>query len=184
MGTPRAFSEWSRWIAGCVAALAATHAFAQPIARDDAYSTPAGTPLSIADPGVLTNDSAAAGGGLDAMVVTNPSNGLLLFSAGGGLYYIPAGGFAGIDTFTYQAREAGTTLSNVATVTITVVAPNVPPVAADDAYTTNEGQRLNVNANSGVLANDTDANGNPLTAALVGGTASGTLTLQANGSFE
>jgi VCBS repeat-containing protein len=184
MGTPRAFSAWMGLLAGCAAVLATTHAFAQPIARDDSYSTPAGTPLSIADPGVLTNDSAAAGGGLDASVVTNPSSGILFFAAGGGFYYIPGGNFTGNDTFTYQAREAGTTLSNVATVTITVVAPNVPPVAADDAYTTNEGQPLNVNASNGVLANDTDANSNPLTAVLVAGAASGTLALQTNGSFE
>ncbi|HET7607548.1 MAG TPA: Ig-like domain-containing protein, partial [Gammaproteobacteria bacterium] len=184
MGTPRAFSAWMGMIAGCAAVLAGTHAFAQPIARDDSYSTPAGAPLSIADPGVLTNDSAAAGGGLDANVVTLPAHGLLLLGPGGGFYYAPGNGFTGTDTFTYQAREAGTTLSNVATVTITVVAPNVPPVAADDAYATNEGQRLNVNSSNGVLANDTDANGNPLTAALVTGVASGSLTLQANGSFE
>ena len=35
----------------------------------------------------------------------------------------------------------------------------------------------------GVLANDTDVDGNPLTAALVTGPAHGTLALNANGSF-
>jgi VCBS repeat-containing protein len=187
MRTPRAFSVW--WmglIVGCAAAMTASRAFAQPIARNDSFSTPQGTSITVADAGgVLVNDSAAAGGTLDAVLVTNVANGLLLFPSpgGGGFFYLPNAGFAGNDTFTYQAREFGATLSNVATVTISVVPPNVAPVAADDAYATNEGQTLNVNAASGVLANDTDANGNPLTAALVTGVASGTLTLQANGSF-
>jgi Big-like domain-containing protein/surface protein with Ig-like domain/putative Ig domain-containing protein/uncharacterized protein DUF11/VCBS repeat protein len=185
MRTPRAFSVW--WmglIAGCAAVLAAPRAFAQPIARDDSYSTTVATPVSITDAdGVLRNDSPAAGGSLDAVLVTNASNGLLLFAAGGGFFYLPNAGFAGNDTFTYQARESGATLSNTATVTISVVPPNVPPVAVDDSYATNEGQALNVNAANGVLANDTDGNGNPLTAVLVAGATSGTLTLNANGSF-
>ena len=187
MRTPRAFSVW--WvglIVGCAAALTASRAFAQPIARNDSFSVTQGTSITVADAnGVLVNDSAAAGGPLDAVLVTLASNGLLLFPSpgGGGFFYLPNAGFTGTDTFTYQARESGTTLSNVATVTISVVPPNVAPVAADDGYTTNENQTLNVAA-SGVLANDTDANGNPLTAALVSGVASGTLTLQADGSFS
>jgi VCBS repeat-containing protein len=171
-------------IVGCAAVLTVSRAFAQPLARDDAFSTTQGTSLSVANAnGVLANDSAAAGGTLDAVLVSNVSNGLLLFGGGGGFFYLPNAGFTGTDTFSYQAREAGTTVSNVATATITVVAPNVPPVAVDDGYSTNEGQALNVNAATGVLANDTDANGNPLTAVLVGGATSGTLTLNPNGSF-
>ena len=38
-------------------------------------------------------------------------------------------------------------------------------------------------AAKGVLANDTDADGNPLTAVLVSGPSHGTLVLNANGSF-
>jgi hypothetical protein len=173
-------------IVGCAAVLTASRAFAQPTASNDSFSTTQGTSLSVAHAnGVLVNDAAAAGGPLDAILVSNVSNGLLIFPSpgGGGFFYLPNAGFAGTDTFTYQARESGTTLSNVATATITVVPPNVPPVAVDDGYSTNEGQTLNVNAAGGVLANDTDANGHPLTASLVTGVASGTLTLQTNGSF-
>src|SRR6185503_8243448 len=129
---------------------------------------------------------AAAGGALDAVLITNALNGLLIFNAGGGFSYTPNAGFTGNDAFTYQAREGGTTLSNIATATISVVpvgGGNVAPVAAADAYATNEDQTLNVNASNGVLANDTDANGNPLTAVLASGVSSGTLTLEPNGSF-
>jgi hypothetical protein len=148
-------------------------AFAQPVARDDTFSTTQDVPITIAGAdGVLRNDSAAAGGALDAVLVTNAGHGLLLFGADGGFFYLPNTGFTGNDTFTYQAREGGTTVSNVATATISVIPTgggNVPPVTVADSYTANEDQTLNVDAMNGVLANDRDANGNPLTAVLVGG---------------
>lgn len=58
----------------------------------------------------------------------------------------------------------------------------MPPVAQDDNYTTNEGQTLNVAA-PGVLANDSDPNGQALTAVIDTNPTNGTLTLNANGSF-
>ena len=54
----------------------------------------------------------------------------------------------------------------MATVTITVNAVNDAPVAVDDAYTTNEDTALIVAA-PGVLGNDTDVDGDTLTAVLV-----------------
>src|SRR5206468_158916 len=59
---------------------------------------------------------------------------------------------------------------------------NAAPVAAVDTYATNEDTTLNVTA-PGVLINDTDADGNPLTATLVAGPSHGTLTLNATGAF-
>ena len=56
------------------------------------------------------------------------------------------------------------------------------PVAAPDSYTTNRNTALVVAA-PGVLANDTDPNGDALTAVLVTNPSHGTLTLNANGSF-
>ena len=66
--------------------------------------------------------------------------------------------------------------------TITVTAVNDAPVAADDAYSTAEDTALTVAA-PGVLGNDTDPDGDPLTAVLVSGPSHGTLTLNADGSF-
>jgi Tol biopolymer transport system component len=60
--------------------------------------------------------------------------------------------------------------------------PNTAPVAVDDAYSVVGGATLTVAA-PGVLANDTDAESNPLTAALVTAPASGTLALDPSGSF-
>ncbi len=59
---------------------------------------------------------------------------------------------------------------------------NYPPVAANDSYTTAQDTPLNV-PSPGVLLNDSDPDGDPLTAVLASGPASGTLTLNANGSF-
>jgi Bacterial Ig domain len=59
---------------------------------------------------------------------------------------------------------------------------NHPPSAADDAYSTNEDTVLTVAA-PGVLANDSDPDGDPLTATLATEPANGTVTLNADGSF-
>src|SRR5688572_16940082 len=184
MRTPRAFSVW--WmglIVGCVAVMAAQRAHSQPVAHDDLFSTSEGSGLSVENSGgVLANDT---GAGLEAVLVSTVSNGVLLFSAGGGFFYLPNIGFTGNDTFTYQARE-GSALSSVATATISVIPSgggNVPPVARADSYSTNENQTLAVAA-SGVLGNDSDANANALTAAPVTGVSSGTLALQSDGSFS
>jgi Ca2+-binding RTX toxin-like protein len=58
------------------------------------------------------------------------------------------------------------------------------PVAVDDAFTHHGSDTALVAPASGVLANDTDADNDPLTASLVSGPTQGTLTLNADGSFS
>lgn len=60
--------------------------------------------------------------------------------------------------------------------------PENAPVAADDAYTVDAGKTLTVAA-PGVLANDSDPDGDAITAALETGPAHGTLALGQDGSF-
>ena len=62
------------------------------------------------------------------------------------------------------------------------VKANVAPNAADDSYTLVENTTLTEPA-PGILANDTDGNSDPLTAALVTDVTNGTLALNADGSF-
>lgn len=57
---------------------------------------------------------------------------------------------------------------------------NAAPVARANAYSVNEDKLLR---GVSVLRNDSDANGDPLTARLVKGTTKGKLTLRANGTF-
>ncbi len=59
---------------------------------------------------------------------------------------------------------------------------NDPPTALDDAYSVNEDGTLQVTA-PGVLGNDFDVDGDPLTAVLESGVSNGSLTLNADGSF-
>ena len=80
-----------------------------------------------------------------------------------------------------EVQAVGTT-TRLDTINVTVAGTNSAPVAADDSYTTDQGTTLTVAA-PGVLANDTDADGDALTASLVSGPAHGQLTLNANGSF-
>ena len=64
---------------------------------------------------------------------------------------------------------------------------NTPPEAADDTYATDEDAPLTVDAASGVVSNDTDADSDTLTVAQVvtdpATPALGTLSLSADGSF-
>ncbi|MEZ6091327.1 MAG: DUF2341 domain-containing protein [Pirellulaceae bacterium] len=70
--------------------------------------------------------------------------------------------------------------SVVATRSIEVISVNDTPVAGSDSFDVVAGESLN---GSGILLNDVDADGQPLTATLVSGPSHGTLTLQSDGSF-
>jgi VCBS repeat-containing protein len=59
---------------------------------------------------------------------------------------------------------------------------NDPPVSGDDVYTTDEDTPLSVVA-PGLLGNDSDPNGDPLTASVVNGPTKGSLILNGDGSF-
>lgn len=60
--------------------------------------------------------------------------------------------------------------------------PNSPPVARNDSYRGKEDKTLRVPAR-GVLRNDTDANGDTLTASIISGPGKGKLSLKPNGAF-
>ena len=152
-----------------------------PAAAAESYSTNEDTPLTVAAPGVLGNDTDTEGSALTAALAAGPAHGTLTLNANGSFTYTPAADWSGTDTFTYRAND-GTSSGNTATVTLTVSAVNDAPVANNDSYGTGEETALTVAA-PGVLGNDTDAEGDALTAALVAGPAHGTLTLSTNGSF-
>jgi VCBS repeat-containing protein len=63
-----------------------------------------------------------------------------------------------------------------------VGALNDPPEAVDDAYSVNEDGTLQVTA-PGVLGNDVDMDGDPLTAVVESDVSNGSVTLNADGSF-
>ncbi|MDA1053137.1 MAG: Ig-like domain-containing protein [Planctomycetota bacterium] len=154
-----------------------------PNANGDAFTVAENGVLTVtAAAGVLSNDTDVDGDSLTAVVLSQPGNGTLSSSGDGSFTYTPASGFVGADTFTYQASD-GTALSNTATVTITVSAVDSTPVAVADSYSVDQNATLGVSSSLGVLHNDTDGDGDTLTAQQVTAPANGTLSLNADGSF-
>lgn len=159
----------------------------RPVADQDNYVTQMNVALTVnAANGVLKNDSDVDGpNALVANLVTQPSNGTVTLNTNGSFTYTPNLGFKGTDVFTYRAND-GALDSNLASVSILVQNPeNQAPVAVNDSYSVNENVTLIVNVANGVLKNDTDPNGDALTAVLMvdDGPTNGTLTFNTDGSF-
>jgi hypothetical protein len=158
-----------------------------PVANNDSYGTAAGTTLAVpaSEPNnVLMNDTDADGDPLTAILVTRPTGGTLDLNDDGSFIFTPTAGFAGTTSFSYKAND-GTLDSNVATVSITVAPPpNTAPIAVSDAYTTSKNTKLTVTKANGVLANDSDIDGDALKAILVSQPKNGKLSLNADGSFS
>jgi hypothetical protein len=94
-----------------------------PIPSNDAYTVTAGTTLTVPSPGVLANDTSAAGP-LISILSSGPSHGALNLSTNGGFTYTPATNFVGSDSFTYLAMDSS---SNSASATVIL---SVLPVGA------------------------------------------------------
>ena len=92
---------------------------AAPVAASDSYTTSQDIPLSVAAPGVLTNDDDPDDDSLTAVLDDGPISGALDLSPDGGFVYTPTQGFSGLDNFKYHAHD-GLAASNFATVTLTV----------------------------------------------------------------
>jgi hypothetical protein len=118
---------------------------------------------------------------LTAILESGPSNGSLTLISNGSFNYTPKSNFNGTDSFTYRGNGGGAN-SHVATVYIKVQSVNDAPVANDSTYSTDQNTLLTVLA-PGVLGNDSDVDGDTLTASLDGDVGNGTLALQPDGSF-
>ncbi|MCK7554402.1 cadherin-like domain-containing protein [Chitinophaga sedimenti] len=126
----------------------------KPLAIDDAYNTAEDIPLTVAAPGLITNDSDPDNDALTVSVIAQPAHGTLSFNANGSFVYTPAANYNGIDNFTYRLCDNGTPqLCDTGLVTITVTPVNDTAIVVNDTYATAEDVPLSVNA-PGVLAND------------------------------
>ena len=139
------------------------------------------TVLNIDAPGVLENDTDLEADTLSSVVVTGPLHGTLALAGNGSFVYTPEGNYSGPDSFTYRANDGDD--SNEAIVTITVNAVNDPPLAVDDSYSVDEDNVLEVDAATGMLANDLDENMFALTISIVDGPFNGSLEYEDDGSF-
>src|SRR5206468_7304321 len=122
------------------------------------------------------NDTDVDGDALSSILVNPPQHGGVTLGADGGLLYTPDANFNGVDGFSYRAND-GSADSDAAAVTVNVTPVNDAPTAAADAYATEEDTSLTIDAAGGVLANDSDAEGDPMSAILVAGPANGAVTL-------
>lgn len=154
-----------------------------PVVIDDSYTTSEDSTLTVTTSNsILANDSDIDGDALSVVLVTGPAHGTLVLNADGTFQYSPTANYSGSDSFTYKAFD-GTVESATATVAIDIVAANDAPTALDDTYTTIEDTSLATTASNSVLVNDTDSDGDTLSAVLVSGPTHGTLVLNANGIF-
>lgn len=157
-----------------------------PAATPDTYKVDEDTDLQVAAPGVLENDSP---GELTCVIGTDTTGlvGTLTLNPDGSFTYTPPANYHGDTSFLYRIVDLGPCAEQVAdseaTVTITVASVNDAPTAAADSFGVIKDHTLNVNA-PGVLLNDHDADGDPLTAIPGTGAAHGVVTLAANGSFS
>ncbi len=108
---------------------------------DPSYATKEDTPLTVAAPGVLANDSRREGNltlpaPTMATVASGVAHGKLVFNANGSFTYTPELNWNGSDSFTYRANDTVTASdgslvqldSATAVVTLTVTPVNDPPV--------------------------------------------------------
>jgi predicted extracellular nuclease len=160
-----------------------------PVANGDDFTTPAGTALTIAAPGVLSNDTDidSASTALTATLASPATSGTVVLNPNGGFTFTPASGFSGVATFTYTASD-GALSSAPTTVRIGVGAAlpvNKAPVA--------DGQNLLVDEDfrRRIVLEGSDEEGDELSFRIVApprnGTLSGTapnLTYTPNANFN
>ncbi len=144
-----------------------------PLAANDRFVTNVNTPVVL---DVLGNDSDIDGDRLTVEVVSAPSNGRLEIGPDGTLTYRPNSGFVGADAFFYRVGDR-VVLSSPANVSIDVIGANSPPVALPDNLITAEDTPLTFDPR----ANDSDAEGSPLTVQLIEGPLHGSAVVLADG---
>jgi VCBS repeat-containing protein len=95
-----------------------------PLAADDSFTIDQDTELSVAAPGVLTNDTDVEGiqtVSVNPTPVASPQHGTLTLNSDGSFLYTPDTGYVGPDSFTYEISDGEFT--SQATVNITVQEP-------------------------------------------------------------
>ncbi|MGI9512556.1 MAG: Ig-like domain-containing protein, partial [Anderseniella sp.] len=122
--------------------------------------------------------------------ITLASGALVTVNAGGAYDYDPNGQFTGLtvgetatDSFDYTVSDGN---GGTDTASVTIMIGNSAPITVDDdSYITPEDQVLTINAVNGVLANDTDPDGDGLVVSNFSSTTvmGGSITVAPDGSF-
>ena len=159
-----------------------------PVALDNNYTIEADSELlSIEAPGLLDNDSDIDGDTLSVNItpVTEPEYGELTLNSDGSFEYTANELFIDSDEFVYQVSD-DSGLQNTAKVIITLPDFNgYTPRLGNDSYQTPEDALLVIDAQNGILANDSDKDHDisQLILTIEETTNNGTLNLSDDGSF-
>ncbi|PKW27437.1 Ig-like domain-containing protein [Phycicoccus duodecadis] len=148
-----------------------------PVANADALTVLEDAAASTLD--LVSNDVDVEGDLLTVTAVSGAVHGTLGETSPGVWAYTPDPDFAGAETLSYDISDGnGGTATGTMTVTVTPV--NDAPVSGPDAFAVTVGQTLSTTASDGVLANDSDVDGDPLT---VTGDDSLVVDINPDGSF-
>jgi len=164
------------------------------LATNNPLSIAEGNTATITAALLTTTDTDNSPTDLIYTITSGPSNGTVLLSNSATTTFAQSDINAGL--VTYQHNGSETTSDSIGfivndaqgpgtsgTFNISVTPVNDTPVASDDSFSTEVDTPVTIAAAGGVLANDTDADGDTLNTVLVGGPSNGTLTLNADGSF-
>ena len=152
-----------------------------PVAAGEAYNANAGTPLTVAAPGLLANDFDPDGGSLSAVLASPPAHGSVVIQPNGAFIYTPNDNHTVSDSFSYYATD-GKAKSNPVTTTIGINLPPSQSFPGRPEYQT-YGMPFDVGV-PGLLSGAFDVNHDVLTVRLVAPPSQGTLQLHPNGSFS
>ncbi|NJN34531.1 MAG: tandem-95 repeat protein [Saprospiraceae bacterium] len=154
-----------------------------PIANDDNTATPAGTPITIP---VKANDTDPNGDPLsNPTLVGTPTGGTATVNPDGSITFTPTPGFTGTAEVPYAVCDNGAPVKcDTAKLTVEVYPnpnqANLPPVAIDDAKTTN----VNTPVSGTVATNDSDPNaGQTITFTQLTSAANGTVIFNNDGTY-
>ena len=152
-----------------------------PVAVDDTATTVEDTPVTITAAALLANDSDPEGDALSLVSVGNAINGTVALDLSGDVVFTPAADFNGTASFDYTVSDGNT--ASTASVAVTVNAVNDAPVAGDDSLSAEKNTPITIAA-AGLLANDSDVDGDALAITGVAGALNATATLDANGDIQ
>src|SRR5206468_3120113 len=167
-----------------------------PVANNDSATVAEGGTVTVLDSTARSEERRVGkeeGNTLTATKHREPAHGSVTLNADGTFSYSHDVSETTRHSFTYRACNNGASTgspdakcSPTATVSITVTPVNDPPVANSDSATVAEGGTVTVldSTAASVLANDTDAEANTLTATKLSDPAHGSVTLNANGTFS
>ncbi|EGP94708.1 Ig-like domain-containing protein [Nitrosarchaeum koreense] len=159
-----------------------------PVANNDSITVNEDSLATNIKTIVLSNDTDPDG---DVLTITSAGlttipkglvsviNGQLTYNSNSQFEYLKSGQ-TGTDSFEYTVSDGQ--LTSTAIVTVTITGQNDKPVALPDNYSLNQNSVLSISA-PGLLANDSDIDGNTLTALFYLQPQSGSVIINSDGSF-